>query len=596
MKKGSFILISLCAAILLLTQCRPDPSGQSDTVDFKRTGNTAVVRLDLDPDYLNPVLSTNTYARQVMDHLFLYLASVDPQTLQFQPQLAKAMPVVEPITEGPYAGGVAYTFELHEAAVWDDGSPVTGHDYVFTLKTILNPKVPAQRYRPYLSAIRDIEIDPDNPRRFTVLTNQRYMLNQEVVTNIAPVLPAYIYDPDDLLTDIPFRDLADPETAARLAEEDERLAAFAEQFTDPKYSREKGTVAGCGPYALESWETGQRIVLNRKTDWWGDDLAEEYPLLRAHPDQLIFRPITDAVTMQAVIKSEEIDVASNIDTKDFLELRESEDVNARYNFYTPLSLSYFNLYLNTRLPKLSDRRVRRALAHAIDVDEVIETAYNGFGRRLANPVLPNAEYYNSDLEPIPFNLEKARSLLADAGWEDTDGDGVVEKEIDGERVPLRLEYMLSANREVSRTVALLIQDNARKAGIEVQLTPLEGNVIFDRLRSRNFEMAAAGRALSPTLWDPKQNWHSEGDNRSGFGDAETDALIDEIRTTLDAERRNELYKDLQARIYEETPEIFFFMPEQRMVVHKRFELEPTAIYPGYVPAHLKLKEEFAGKQ
>lgn len=589
MKKNLYPLL-LATALLLAAGCRPDPS--SGSVDFKRTGNTAAVRLELDPDRLNPVLSTQSYARQVMEHLFLYLASVNPQTLAFEPQLAKALPEMEEITEGPYAGGVVYRFEIHEEAVWDDGSPVTGHDYVFTLKSVLNPKVPAQRYRPYLAFIREVEVDPDNPKKFAVYTSDKYILNMEAITSALPVMPAYVYDPDGLLAGIPLTDLTDPETAARLAEEEERLALFAEAFMMEKYSREKGFVSGCGPYVLEEWETGQRIVLNRKTDWWGNDLAGAYSALRAYPDQIVFRTISDAVTTLAVIKSEEIDAASNIETKDFLELQTNEAVTDRYNIFTPLSLRYFNLYLNTRRPTLSDPKVRRALAHAVNVDEIIENVYNGFGRRLAAPVLPTADYYNDQLEPIPFSIDQARTLLEEAGWSDSDNDGIVDREIDGEQVALSLEYALVANREISRNVALLIQDNARRAGIDIQLSAMEGNVLFDRLRQRDFDIVAAGRSLSPTLWDPKQNWHSEGDNRTGFGDAETDALIDEIRTTLDEASRNQLYKQLQARIYEDQPEIFLFMPQERLIVHKRFEVTPTVVTPGFIPGHLELREAF----
>ncbi|MCB9285695.1 MAG: ABC transporter substrate-binding protein [Lewinellaceae bacterium] len=585
---------TLSALILLLwAGCKGDPKTNDKDVVFSigRPLNEAVVQLDAEPDRLNIPLSTSSYTRIVGNNIFQNLLSIDPETLEIIPQLAKSRPEATPINEGPYAGGMAYTFEIHEEATWDDGSPVTANDFIFTLKAALNPQVPAPAYRAYLSFIKDIQVDADNPRRFTVLTNQKYIIGEEAIGAALPVMPAYLYDPEGLLKDIPLASLADENEAKKLAEEDERLAEFASLFTSPKFSREKEGISGSGPYRFDSWETGQRIILSKKENYWGDALADEYPTLAGYPDKIIFRPIPDPNAAITTLKDGQIDAMANIAPNDFKALQENEFTAARYNFYSPPLLGNTFIYVNTRNPKLSDKRVRHALAYAIDVPEIIAAVYNGMGTPYASPVHPSFAYYNKDLKPIPYDPEKARELLAEAGWVDTNNNGIADKEINGKREELSLNYKIVAGRDNIQNVALLVQESAKKAGIDIQIEAKEFAVLADDFKRRDYELVPWGKTIQPTLWEPKQDFHSEGDDRTGFATAESDALIDQIEVTLDEKKRNELYKQLQALLYDEMPLIYLLVPTSRIAIHKRFEMEPSPIYPGYSPNLLKLKEQ-----
>lgn len=585
----SFSLLLSGFLLLTLGACKKEPQ-----VEFKRTTNEVIVRIVGEPDRLNPLLSSNNYATQVNSQIFTYLLNVDPQTLKLIPQLAKSKAIIEEITEGPWKDGLAYTFEIHAEAVWDNGSPVTANDFVFTLKAALNPRVPAQRYRPYLAFIKDIAVDPANPKKFTVFTDQKYILGEEAIASTVPVIPEYFYDSEGLLRDIPLSEFTSSENSEKLAAEDAKLQQFADAFTAPKFSREKDGVSGCGPYSFESWETGQQIVLKKKENWWGDPLGKDFPALLALPDLLVFKPIPDEATSLAALKAEEIDVVSDIDPKEFSAIQQTDFTSARYEFHTPLTLANFFLHLNTRSPKLSDKLVRQALAHAINVPEIIEALYYGFGERTVGPVHPRAAYYNSDLKPREFNIEKARELLSAAGWEDTNNNGTVDKIIEGQLTELELNYKLTAGRELSQKLALLIQDNARRAGIGIALDAAEFTVIMDQAKKGQFEIISAGQTISPTLWDPVQSWHSQsvgsGSNYSGFGTAQTDALIEQIRVTLDEKQRNDMYKELQSVIYEEQPLTFLFVPTGRIAIHKRFETETSPYYPGFFPNRFRLKE------
>ena len=583
---------TLLLLVLLLTNCKTDKAPQEEEVIFQRNGNEVIIRLENAPDRINPITTTNSYGRQIVDQIFMYPINLDPQSLEYIPELCKARPKVEEIQEGPYKGGFAYAFEIRDEAVWDNGTPVTGHDYVFTLKATLNPKVLAPHLRAYLTFIKDVKVDEANPKKFTVYIGEKYIKGEEGIGNSIGIMPEYLYDAEGLLKDIPITDLTNPKKAESLAESNPNMEQFATAFNSNKYSREKGFISGCGPYQFEEWVTGERIVLSKKKDWWGDKLTDKENALSAYPDRLIFRPITNSATLAAAVKAEEIDVASNLTPSDFLEIRELDIAKERYNFHTPLSLVCYFIYTNTKSPKLSDKRVRQALAHSFNVPEILETVYSGFGEQAFTPVYPTATYVNKKLEPYKFDVEKAKSLLNEAGWSDSNNNGIVDKEIDGELVELNLRYFMTPGRETARNSALIFQDNAKKAGINIEIVGQDFNISMGQARQGDFELFAAGRTIPPTLWEPKQNWHTTSvrSNLPGFGNAETDAIIEEIQVTLDEVKRNELYKKLQAIIYDEQPILFFFVPKGRVVIHKRFEASPSPMFPGFFPNNFKLKQ------
>ncbi len=585
MNRLSYLLFIVLLGLLTFSACKTEP--KKEAVAYKRTDNTVLVRLRAEPDRLNPVLTTNAYARQVSDQIFQYLVTIDPETFEFIPLLAKSLPTTTDITEGAYKGGVAYAFEIQDEAVWENGSPVTGNDFAFTVKTVLNPLVQAQRIRPYFEFIKDIQVDPNNPKKFTVLTDEKYILGMEAIGNTVPVLPEYLFDPQGLMKKITITDLSDATKAEKLAQSDAALQQFADVFNAPAASREKNYLAGSGAYRFVEWQTGQKVVLEKKENWWGDKLTNKFPALEADPARLEYRIVPEPATALAAVKAEELDAVPDIDAKDFDEISNAEATKAIYNFYSPPALQYAVIYLNNKNPKLSDKRVRRAIAHAINLEEVIKTVYNGYAERIAVPLLPSMEYYNSNLKPIEFNIQKAKDLLAEAGWTDTNNNGTVDKEINGEKAELNLNCTVSSTSETGRNFLLLAQGTLKQAGINLQIDPKEFTVIMDEVRQDKFEMASGGRTIAPTLWEPSQDWSSAamqgGDNHNNFQNAQADKLIDEIRVTLDESKRNDLYKQLEKIIYDEQPAIFAFAPKGRIAIHKRFDAKPTSLTPGFIP-------------
>ena len=582
-----FVVLSLLIATIA---CKTEPA--SETVNYKRTDNSVIVRIEADADNLNPLLAKSSYSIQVAEQLFLYLVNYNAETGEFVPELIKTLPQQSRVESGPYAGKLAYDFEILDEAVWDNGSPITGNDFLFTIKALFNPLVDAIRYRATLSGqIADVIVDANNPKKFTVYSDDQTISGLETISNTLMVLPEYAYDPNGLMKVFPLTDLFDEAKATALAEQNETIQTFAAQFNAPDNARTPAAIEGAGPYELVEWVTEQRISLRKKDNWWGDKIDKtSHPSLIAYPQEIVFKPIGNATTALAALRSEEIDAMGGIPNNEFEALQKDSIAGQRYNLSTNSLMQCYFLALNTNSPKLEDKRVRRALAIALDIDEVIEKVFLGYGERLAAPVHPSQAYYNKNLDILKQNQEEAKRLLAEAGWTDSNNDGILDKEIEGEQIDLTLEFLMS-ERESTRNAALLFQDQAKKVGIDIQPRPSPGSVLLGNWRSKQFEIASVGTTITP-VWNPRQNWHSEGSNYSSFGNAETDALIDEILVTIDLEKRYQLYNQLQEYIYEEQPLIFLFAPETPIAIHKRFEAKSFSLSPGYQPRFFKLKEEF----
>ena len=272
-----------------------------------------------------------------------------------------------------------------------------------------------------------------------------------------------------------------------------------------------------------------------------------------------------------------------------------ENGKEKYNFFTPATYNFFYIILNTKNEKLSDKRVRRALAHLLEINKMVEVLYGGYGQPIAHPFPSEAPYFRKDLPLIEYSPEKAAQLLDEAGWTDTDGDGIRDKEINGVSTPLSLQY-LNSGTIFSTNLFQTFKDNASKVGVEItsrkeNLTP----IVREFLPARDFELYGGQSSADPVAtMDPFPLWHTSSDNpkganRAGFGTDESDALIDDIKKTLDDEKRYAMMGQLQEIIYNEQPWLMLFTPQERMVIHKRFDGQGYRLKPGIHARLLKKK-------
>jgi peptide/nickel transport system substrate-binding protein len=590
--------LALILPVMVLFSACGGGSGSDEDVVSKRAGiNEVVVHIPGDAQGLNTLTTSDATSSQILTNINESLLYMDDDTYEYVPFLAVSRPNIEMIEEGEYAGGMKIDFEIRPEATWDNGTPITGHDYAFTLKIIKCPTVyEVGHYRPYFSYIDDVIIDEENPKKFSLLCNKVYILAESAAGGL-DILPAYHYDPKGLLAKFSVKELNNPANTERL-KQNQDLIDFAKEFTSEKYMREPGFVVGSGPYKFDSWQTGQRITLSKKANWWANDLVGTEKVFSNLPDKIIYEVIVDDATTVSAVRDESVDVCRSFPSKIFVEdLMKNKKFQQKFNLHTPPFISYSYLGINMRNPKFADRRVRQALAMAYDVDYVIDVFSYGLAERTIGPFHPSTKYYNHDIVPYPFDLDRAAKLLDEAGWIDTDGDGVRDKMISGKKVPLEIAFKYVPGSPTTESILLLYQKNLQEIGIKMTLETREWTIYLDELDKHNFEMYIGAWVTDPGLSDPFQLWHTEsyngGSNYVGFGNAETDALIEKIQVTLDETERNKLYKKFQEILHEEVPYIFTSSPLKKIAIHRRFEnADGKATRIGYVVRQFELNPTF----
>ncbi|MFM2285854.1 MAG: hypothetical protein RLZZ543_1351, partial [Bacteroidota bacterium] len=352
---------------------------------------------------------------------------------------------------------------------------------------------------------------------------------------------------------------------------------FANAFNASDNGRVPSKMNGLGPYALSEWNTGSSLVLKRKEQWWGENSTSKYE--KAFPEKIVFQIIKDMEPTVLALKKEQIDFSAELSTPALVKLRRREYFNEQYHSEFLGSFSYTYLGMNMRpegkrIPYFSDKRVRKALAYCVPVDEIIQVIAKGYATRIPGFILPAQSDFDKELPLIPYDLNVSRKLLEDAGWVDTDGDNVRDKLINGQRVPFSfaLSYMVSP---VTKEIALMIRSELYKVGIDARPDPMDFTLFYQNAYNHEFDALMGAWSSSALPEDPRQIWHTEnwtnhGSNFVGFGNAQTDQLIEKANLEMNPAKRKVLMQQLQRIIWEDQPYVFLFNATKKAVIHKRF--------------------------
>lgn len=542
--------------------------------------NEVIIHHRSDPEMLNPVNYTDANVANITAHMFMKLVEADFRNPQeYVPVLASERPKIEVTADGQ----MHMHFSLRKEAKWDNGQPVTANDVVFTLKVMKNPAVNNPNFKPYVEFINDVKIDPSDPLKFTIISKAPYFLAESVFGDV-PILPEYLYDPKGLMKNFTVQMLANQSDSLK---DLEPIKEFAEDFNSEKRMRDPSAIGGCGAYKFTQWITNERVILEKKKDWWGDALEKENCFFEAYPEKLIFQTIKDVSTAVVSMKAGNIDVMGSIDSKEYENLRSNQKFLESFELTTPTEFSYVYIGLNSAKPILRDRLTRQALAHLADVDNMIRTVKYGLAEPVIGAIHPVKKYYNKDIQRYVFSLEKAKELLVQAGWKNTNNDETLDKIIDGKHTEFEVDFALNAGNEERKAIALMFQAEAKKIGIRINVVPIDWAVYLEKCRQHDFDIMIGKWLGGPGPDDLKQTYHSkaatgEGSNYCNFSNSEADSLMDKINYEIDETKRNNMFMRLQKVMYDEVPVIFLYSPKEKIAVHKKFDNASTSVVrPGF---------------
>lgn len=338
---------------------------------------------------------------------------------------------------------------------------------------------------------------------------------------------------------------------------------------------------GSGPYMFEKWERGNQIVLKRYENYWG-----KKPYLK----KIIWKYISqDAAAIQA-LKNGEIDFIPSIETEIFLRFQPGEQfVKALY--YTP---GYGYIGWNMRRVPFNDRRVRLALTHLMPREAILKNVLHGMGKIVTGPFYYFGPVYDHTLKPWPFDPKRAKELLAQAGWVDRDGDGVLDK--DGK--PFRFTFYIVDGSRTLKQMAERYQAELKKVGIQADIQMLKWVALLEKVKKLDFDAVFLGWATS-VEGDPYQLWHSSqttpgASNHVGYKNPRVDRIIERGRRIFDKKKRRRLYRLMHRILYYDQPYTFLFITPRKTIYHMRFRgVRWLKFRPGwdltewYVPKELQ---------
>jgi len=572
----TFRLVAMAAAALTLASCGGDDSGAGGggtaaDVGSPVQGDWVVIQTNADAENLNYLVGTDATGQELNNYMLESLTITDYQTLQQVPWIADSLAKISD-------DHMTYEYRLKPNVVFSDGTPVTGEDFIFTLKAIKNPYIPnAPILAGYYADIDRVELVDGDPHRIRFTMSKPYFLAEQITGGLV-ALPKHIWDPTGLSDKYTFEELNknDPNKNPAMKQFADFFADITRAF-DPKFE------VGSGPYMLESFSRNDKTVLARNPHYWNKDSKWG----KQYPDKVIYRTIQDPNAAVTALKGGEVDFVPIMQKVSYVNEKSRFESNrlkgAEYDYP-----GYNYVGYNGHSVIFRDKMVRQAMARAIDRDAIIKNIYYDMARPVQSPVFYNRPEYDTTLPLIKFDLDKAKQMLADAGWTDSDGNGVLDKVVDGQKVEFRFKMMIPSQSLTAQPIALIMGDALKKIGIEMTTNSLDWATFLKRSREGDFDAYIAGWGMDVTEGDPFQLWHSEsihgGSNYIYFKNDRIDQIIMEMRNEFDRTKRMALWKEFQQIINEEQPYNFLVAQLQTGAYHDRFQ--NVAFYaprPCYLP-------------
>ncbi len=526
MKKLSFLLsfiltISFILTAILFLNSRSFSQSGLDDSEKKKQGGTLIFARSADAIGLDPARQTNTESFYVTDNVYESLVTYEPGTSKIRPALAERWELSE--------NGLEYTFYLRKGVRFHDNTEFNADAVLFSLNRQLKKDHPFHQYGPW---------------HFW-----KAMAMDKIIKDVIKI--------DDYTVQI----ILNRKEAPVLANLAMHFASIVSPTTAKRYKADLKDIAiGTGPFKLVEWIKDEKMLFERFADYWGQ---------KPYLDKLIFKVIPKATARYRALKRGEVDIIDSPSRNDVDKIKNNDNLKTVWS--VALDVGY--MALNMKKEPLNNKLVRQAINYAINKKAIIKAVYGKMGVPAKNPIPPNLWSYNADIKDYNYDPEKARELLAEAGYE----NGF---ELTLFAMPVERSYIPNG-----RKMAEMIQQQLKQVGINVKIVSYDWHTYLDKLYNLEHDMCLIG-------WigdngDPDNFFYAllseestkvPANNFAFWKNKQYNELIVKAKETTDTETRAELYRKAQEIIKEEAPWVpiahsIVMMPMKKNI--RGFKIYPT---------------------
>lgn len=509
MGRNLFISILFLLALVMLNSSSAEAIGNPKV---SQSGHF-VINIRAEPATLHPIAATDLYARNIHDFTLASLLTKDPETYEWKPFLAEKWEVSK--------DGKVFTFWLRKGLTFHDGHGLTAEDVKFSFDAIFEPKYNAAHLRPYYEGIAKVEVV--DPLQLKFYTKEVYFQNFDIAAGMS-IIPKHIY------------------------------------FDVDRSRKMNKELIGSGPYQLERYDKGQKIVLKKFGGWFGKNMPDLQGLYGF--ETITMRFVKDENVYLEMLNKGDLDFGE-LSPEQYMKKTEGGNwgksvLKVKTENATGKGYSY--VAWNLENPLFREREVRIALAHLMNRREMISKFRYDLSVPATGPIDVFSDYASPNVKPFEFDPKKAGELLTKAGWKDSDKDGILDRIENGKRIDFKFS-LIHSSKDFEKYLTYYKED-LKKAGIEMDIKYLEWNSFLRLLDEGKFE--ALSLAWTTGIdFDPKQQWHSAsavpgGSNFIKYKVPEVDRLIDQARAELDRKKRIVLLRKVYERVASDAPYVFMF--------------------------------------
>ncbi len=497
------------AFLIVFAACSPSAPSSSQQPD-----DAIVIGVGSDLRSWNPYLAEDANDDAILNLIYPSLAIEQPDYQQHPPSFAPSLAESWEFSED----GLELTFHLRRDAVWSDGTPVTAADLVFSWHVQTSDEL-GWAWGDITDTITNVEAVDDHTVRYSFTHRYPYQLMD---VNDGPIAPSHAW------SGIPF-----------------------EEWENTDWS---DLVLSAGPFQPVTHSPQQEIVLERNPRYFENG--------RPKIQRLVFRVVPSRTPLLNQLLSGAVDLVNGVTAADAARVQAAPDIDL--TVYA--DRSYTHVCWNLKRPVFAEANVRRALALAVDRNALIEVVYDGYALPSVGPVLSSMWAFNRALEPTAFDPDVARRLLADAGWKDSNNDGVLDR--DG--ADFTFDLLAPSESETRQDVALMIERDLARIGVKVTPRFIEWGALQAAMAGGDFD-AFVNRWVEPTQVDLWGIWHSSPPdeptfNFGGYDNPEVDRLLEAVDEAADFATQKPLLDEIQTLIVADQPYLFL-VENTRLVGH-----------------------------